>query len=168
MGATGGYHRRAWEGNGDQRPALSGCSYLWCCGGWVSAVGCSERRGRALFIGGGDGGSQLHRRALEVAHGDKEHQWEGEKRPGLTRPLWELEYKHMVLVEMGTGERVQCALGCVVPVLNAAAPASESCREGLRVMGQGWWRGVIVGGERCDGHALNRGSGAAQSALNAC
>ena len=100
-----------------------------------------ERRREAPKLGGKHSAS-----TQELAHARERAQEAVEEVDKRTRALWHF--------------------GHDAPVLAAAALASA--RERSRVMVRGLWRGTAAVGERWDEHARNRGTGATQSALNAC
>ena len=68
----------------------------------------------------------------------------------------------------GQGHERTMPFGRDVPVLAVASSASASAGEGSKLMSRGWWCDTAVVGELWLEHAPNRGTGATQSASNAC
>ena len=92
----------------------------------------------------------------------------GGKGSALRRELSTLADEHRKQGRSRQGHERTVAFGRDVPMLVAASAASASARERSRAMRRIWWRGAAVVGELWLEHALNRGNGATQSALNTC
>ena len=131
---------------------------------WVAL----ERRGGLNLHPEGEGGTCRRRSSLE----------DGERRRGASVREREAQQSRRGCPRSRTstgrrGRRRQ-GHGCTVafghdaPMLVAASPVSASARERSRAKRRGWWRGAAVVGELWLEHAPNRGTGATQSASNAC